>query len=101
MRKNSLQEIQNWYRSQCDGNWEHNFGVKISTLDNPGWRIEFDLGETNLVDKIFKTIDIERNEKDWFRCWTDKNKFEGAGGPENLEEMLVIFLSFAGSRNMH
>jgi hypothetical protein len=32
-----LEQIQNWYAGQCDGRWEHSFGIKIETLDNPGW----------------------------------------------------------------
>ncbi|MFE2849501.1 Imm53 family immunity protein, partial [Streptomyces scopuliridis] len=32
-----LDWLQNWYTQQCDGDWEHEWGVKIATLDNPGW----------------------------------------------------------------
>ncbi len=28
--------VQRWYLDQCDGEWEHEWGVKIDTLDNPG-----------------------------------------------------------------
>jgi len=34
---NVMERIQDWYRRQCDGDWEHSYGVKIETLDNPGW----------------------------------------------------------------
>ena len=27
--------LQSWYQSQCDGDWEHEFGIRIETLDNP------------------------------------------------------------------
>ena len=26
--------LEEWYKSQCDGDWEHLFGVEIGTLDN-------------------------------------------------------------------
>ena len=32
-----FQRLQKWYKSQCNGDWEHSFGIKIETLDNPGW----------------------------------------------------------------
>jgi hypothetical protein len=31
--------IQKWYSAQCDGEWEHDLGVAIGTLDNPGWSV--------------------------------------------------------------
>lgn len=38
----------NWYVRECDDDWEHSYGVKIDTLDNPGWTIAIDLRETSL-----------------------------------------------------
>ena len=34
----SLSALENWYAGQCNGVWEHGCGVRIDTLDNPGWR---------------------------------------------------------------
>jgi hypothetical protein len=34
--ENILQWLQSWYQSRCDGEWEHNYGVKIDTLDGNG-----------------------------------------------------------------
>ena len=34
--------IDRWFRKKCDGLWEHQHGVKITTTDNPGWLIEID-----------------------------------------------------------
>lgn len=31
-----LYRLQQWYHSMCDGDWEHCYGVKIETSDNPG-----------------------------------------------------------------
>lgn len=45
---NVLQEIQSWYISNCNGDWEHSFGVSIDTLDNPGWSVRIDLADTGL-----------------------------------------------------
>lgn len=48
--KNPLQIIDDWFAQQCDGNWEHNFGIKLQTLDNPGWNLDVDLEITQFED---------------------------------------------------
>lgn len=30
-----LKWLENWYSSNCDGDWEHLYGITIRTLDNP------------------------------------------------------------------
>ncbi len=49
MQTDILAWLQDWYRSRCDGTWEHSYGVKIDTLDNPGWLVTVDLGERSLT----------------------------------------------------
>ena len=49
--------LQAWYVSQCDGDWEHQNGISISTLDNPGWEVPIDL-----VDVDLPAADYERRE---------------------------------------
>jgi hypothetical protein len=41
-----LERLQTWYSSHCDGEWEHDFGVQIGTLHNPGWTLRIDLTGT-------------------------------------------------------
>ncbi|HWD26537.1 MAG TPA: immunity 53 family protein [Rhizomicrobium sp.] len=79
-----LDWLQRYYRSQCDGTWEHQSGFKIDTLDNPGWSIRFAIDETDLADVPFAPVHIERSEHDWVICRVQDGKFEGAGGPQNL-----------------
>ena len=75
----------------CGGTWEHRWGIQISTLDNPGWAFKFDLIDTDLVDIPFNTVNIEIDENNWFMCRIQDGKFEGAGGPKNLTEILRTF----------
>ncbi|MBL0319091.1 MAG: hypothetical protein IPP74_07360 [Alphaproteobacteria bacterium] len=42
----SLNWLMSWYASHCNGDWEHENQIKISTLDNPGWRLQIDLVDT-------------------------------------------------------
>ncbi|MHC3815880.1 Imm53 family immunity protein [Streptomyces sp. DT9] len=56
-----LDWLQNWYAQQCDGDWEHEWGVKIATLDNPGWTIEIDLKETDLEEREYTLQEVGRS----------------------------------------
>jgi hypothetical protein len=64
-----LVELQAWYLAHCDGDWEHANGVSISTLDNPGWRVEIALNETDLGRRPFDRLEDHRTADDWVVCW--------------------------------
>ena len=91
----TLARLQKWYTSQCDGDWEHSYGVAIDTLDNPGWSVKIDLAETLLKDRPFATIKVERTATDWLSASRDETTFKGFCGPENLEECLKVFCDWA------
>ncbi|MDO7908781.1 Imm53 family immunity protein [Paenibacillus sp. JX-17] len=42
-----LKWLQEWYASQCDGDWEHSNGIKITSIDNPGWYVEINIDGNN------------------------------------------------------
>lgn len=90
----SLKWLETWYKNHCDGLWEHSYGIIIDTLDNPGWGIRINLVGTEVANKDFKPVKIERTESDWVHCSVKNHIFQGAGGPENLEEILEIFKSW-------
>jgi hypothetical protein len=57
--------LQTWFVEQCDGQWEHIYGVRIETLGNPGWSVEIDLAETAL-EGLTKPVSLEeRSDIDW------------------------------------
>lgn len=90
----TLQKLQQWYFSQCDGDWEHGEGIRVSTLDNPGWMVDISLREAELEDRKYDEVRIDRSEQDWLRCSIRDGKFFIACGPKNLEEGLSIFLEW-------
>src|SRR5215470_11684319 len=92
---NTLQELQKWYRSQCNGDWEHSYGVKVDTLDNPGWSVTIELAETNIADRPFAKVERLEHDTDWIHCEVRDQKFEGRGGAFMLEEILRVFLAWA------
>lgn len=78
----SLDGLQRWYRSQCDGDWEHGAGVEIATLDNPGWTIGVSLSGTALESRPFERIKSERTD-DWLHAWVEDDVWNAAAGPMN------------------
>ena len=94
-----LERLQSWYRDQCNEDWEHSFGVKIDTLDNPGWMVKIDLRETSLEQKAFAPFSRGDSEADadWIACKLEAEQFVGCGGAANLGELLRTFLDWAES----
>ncbi len=97
MNPNALQALQQWYLAQCDGDWEHSFGVSITTLDNPGWSLAITLTGTELESRTFDPIWRLEHETEWFSCKRTDTQFQGAGGPLMLDELIGIFLRWAES----
>lgn len=95
MHTSTIEQLQSWYLSNCDGDWEHDRGVRISTIDNPGWSVELPLTGAMLTGPAFLPVEIDRSPLDWIRCWVENERFHAAGGPQNLDEMLRIFLDWA------
>lgn len=95
MKNNDLAWLTQWYYQQCDGDWEHCYGIKIETIDNPGWSLEVPILETELAERSFQKVSIDRTEHDWVRCFVENGYFKAAGGPFNLSEILNIFQKWA------
>ena len=92
-----LGRLSRWYETHCNDDWEHQDGVVIESIDNPGWSLCVGLGDTELSGRQFPGKDVERSERDWVVCRIVDNKFEGFGGPANLTELIETFLSWAES----
>lgn len=87
-------QVARWYASQCDGDWEHSFGISIETLDNPGWSLRVDLRRTELEDRSLAREEIHRADDDWMVCWIENGQYRAACGPLNLAEALAAFLAW-------
>lgn len=95
--------LQDWYHHQCDGDWGHEFGVLIETLDNPGWRVAISTAQTDLEERALERVEVQRDEDDWYFCWVGEAEanrvqqmtFHIACGPNNLTEGLQVFRAWA------
>ena len=94
----------NWYLAQCDEDWEHQYGVSIGTLDNPGWSLTVDLEQTSLEGKLFEPIFENVAESQapqgldgdlrWMVAKVEGTKFRGYGGPRDLPRLIEAFRSW-------
>ncbi|MFY9619125.1 MAG: immunity 53 family protein [Pyrinomonadaceae bacterium] len=95
--------IQQWYAQECNGDWEHQYGIKVDTLDNPGWKVCIDLTDTELENTAFTPVEIHRNDHDWVVCRLEEKmgekQFWGYGGPRNLIELFTVFRSWVEDGN--
>lgn len=72
--KSGAQRLSEWFASLCDGEWEYSSGIKIQTLDNPGW-----MATISLEDCPWYFVDDchDRNADDgfdWEICKWDGEK---------------------------
>lgn len=91
-----LLDLQSWFKAQCDGDWEHDFGVSITTMDNPGWGVIIDLEGTWLENRPFQPVLLEA-EDSWIDCKVIEAKFQGFCGSSDLRQTLSIFIKWAKS----
>jgi hypothetical protein len=89
-----LAGLQSWYHKHCDGEWEHGIGVRISTLDNPGWSLDLPLRGTELLGRPFAQQELE-GDLEWYVCRVRDDRFEAFCGPNHLGVVIQIFLDWA------
>jgi hypothetical protein len=91
-----LKQLDGWYAAQCNGDWEHTYGITIKTVDNPGWYFKVELTDTYLTGRAFAEISENRgNDKEAFLCMVKDRAFIGCCPPSRLYEVISIFLHWA------
>jgi hypothetical protein len=97
-----LQWLEKWYATQCNGTWEHQHGILVQSLDNPGWLVKIDLNGTNIEkfasDQILRTTGVPPTAANqnlggpiWMLCEIRDRKFNGAGDQSKLRDILDCF----------
>ncbi|TCD05848.1 rhodanese-related sulfurtransferase [Pedobacter frigidisoli] len=94
-----LKWLTDWYKSNCDGDWEHSYGIKINTLDNPGWFVGIDLVDTKKDGKIIN-IKVDNTDDDWYSIKSEGSVFEGYGDSSKLPLLISKFKEFVESSNV-
>jgi len=86
-----LSRIQQWYKTNCNGDWEHSLGLSITNIDNPGWAVKIDLLETCLENLQFNKK-VDNSNWDWYQIKVVDKVLEMYCGHMNLDDVLKIFL---------
>jgi len=89
--------LQNWYVNQCNGEWEHRYGVTMGTLDNPGWSVKIDLIGTSIEAIEMAPIEIDSGSgaaPDWLHCSVSDGQLLGFGDSHKLEKLVGVFRSW-------
>jgi hypothetical protein len=101
-----LEWLEQWYAAQCVGDWAEDRGVKIETLDNPGWLLKVDLRGTDLEGRMADALVHRSGEPPsasngnlggevWMDCSVRGGQFIGAGDPGKLRAILRCFRTWA------
>jgi hypothetical protein len=93
----AISRLEKWYSQRCNGDWEHQWGVSIDTLDNPGWLMKIGLRETRAEGRVLERTRIERSTNDWVEYWVADHHFQAACGPLNPFEAIKIFIDWFAS----
>ena len=98
MSSDNFEWLQSWYVAHCDDEWEESYGIKIESLDNPGWSLEVNLVGTDLEGRILDRQFTEKGEHEWMDARSDGQQFYAAGGPRDLGRIVAAFRAWAEGR---
>lgn len=100
MEINTLSWLEKWYLCNCNGDWEHSYGITIETLDNPGWDVKIDLTKTSLANEKLEYTYIKKNENDWYGIKIENSQFNAFGDPTKLSFLLEFFKKFVEEKTI-
>jgi hypothetical protein len=85
--------LQDWYINQCDGEWEHDEGIRIFSSDNPGWIVKINVKGTEADNFEVPWKLIETSEQDWYGYKIEDGLYYASGDATKLSLLLLIFKS--------
>lgn len=87
----NLEWLDGWYQQQCNGEWEHSHGVQLEALEPRGWQLTISLTGTSAENAAPQKISLDSSTGDWIACSISSDRFEGAGDPRKLEQIIGVF----------
>ena len=86
-----LEWIQDWFKDNCDGDWERSGTIQITSTDNPGWEVEIDISKTSVANLTLDRILNENGKEDWYGITIENQKFSAIGDSGKLKFLLGLF----------
>lgn len=87
-----LNWISNWYKIECNGDWEHIYGLIININPEKVF-IEIDLEDTRFDNETkMNVIDTENSQFDWISLKIENQKYIGQGDRSKLIPILETFI---------
>ncbi len=95
MSNDNFTWLEAWYQKQCNGEWEHQSGITIETVDNPGWHVAIDLNGTRYAAlPNYEILNESNGDSNWIRCNCVEGVFQGYGDPWKLGQIVQTFRSW-------
>ncbi|MGC8549337.1 MAG: immunity 53 family protein [Acidobacteriaceae bacterium] len=91
MAVDNLEWLDGWYQQQCNGEWEHSHGMLLEALEQRGWQLTISLTGTSAENAAPQKISLDSTTGDWIACSISPERFEGAGDPRKLEQIIGVF----------
>ncbi|MBK6607408.1 MAG: immunity 53 family protein [Leptospiraceae bacterium] len=88
---NNTEWLSSWYQKECNGDWEHTYGISIQTLDNPGWSVQIDLHDTSLENLEILPDAKQISDSDWYVIKIKDKKFIAVGDSTKLDFLIGKF----------
>ena len=95
----SIEWLNNWYRSNCNEEWEQSYGVKIETISNPGWEFSVDLTDTPYEGKTLTEKQLISNT-DWYTITCNGITFDAIGDTTKLGVLISLFRKFVETEDV-
>jgi len=88
----AIRLLQEWYAAQCNGDWEHSYGVRVDTLDNPGWILKVDLRGTEWEGLSLALDRRFVSDQDWMQFEIVDACYVACGDSSKLLPMIEAFI---------
>lgn len=89
-----LSKVVQWFRLQCDGDWEHQNGLSIESF-NGGWRVVIDVAETELEEAECSSCQVSGSDEKRLEASIANQRFTAQCGLDSLVEVLALFVACA------
>ncbi len=89
-----LEALMGWYNANCDGDWEHSYGVKIETTEEGGWLFQADLADTAYATDDLARRESRRSDADWLVVEIHDGAYRASGGGCSLIDIVAGFVAY-------